>query len=145
MSGQPKFRNFFTHDFLIDATRKELWTREALAEIGGRSPDTETYIFVLSPSHQWVFVDSPDEFERVEFCAWLETVTGAAIADRKAWPDLELDQEPLENWQELALAMPCRVGPGMWDKLSADELHRYLRGGGLPDDYDTRGEPDEVQ
>ena len=74
-----------------------------------------------------------------------EAFLAAARKRRPGRADLELDREPPEDWRDLAQEMPCCVGPGMWDKLNAAELHRYILGGGLPDDYDERGEPDDLQ
>ncbi len=143
MSAQPKYRNFFKHDFLVEAYRNEAWTQDTLDQIGG-GKIWNAYIFVLSPTYQWVFVDSPEAFDRAEFCDWVETVSGTTIVNRNDWPNIELSSEPPEDWRARALEMPCRTGPNLWEKLTTRELHSYVRGKGLPDDIDERGEPDDV-
>lgn len=144
MNATPRFRNFLIHDFLIDSERSKPWTRQDLREVAHGAFAGDSFIFVLSPAHQWVFVDKPKEFGPSEFCDWTELVFGASIIDRAAWPNLELAAEPPADWQALALQMPCRSGPALWDKLSRTELRQYVEGGDLPDDVADRGKPDDL-
>lgn len=105
----------------------------------------ESYIFVYSPSHQWVFVDSPSRFDRTEFLCWLETTTKCSIIDSAIWPTLEIDREPPENWQALVLEMPCRYGQATWDLLTNAEFRNWVEGAGLPDDIEERRVPDRIE
>jgi len=145
MKAAPKFRNFQRHDYLTQAPIAKAWDRDELRDLACGAYENRDFILLHSPTNQWVYAHDPLIFGPKEFCDWIECVTGVPLVDRDAFPDLRLAAEPREDWTDAALDMPCRSGIALWDKLSAKELHTYVQGGGLPDDVDTRGEPDKIQ
>lgn len=143
MDNRPVYKNFLRHHFLMERPRNEAWTRKEVCEAICYEGN-DIFIFVFSPSHQWIFQGERTEMDQNEFCDWLETVSGVEIVERGSWPDLELKNEPQANWQDLAEEMPCRVGPGLWDRLSSKEVRRFIRGDELPGDIKQRGKPDKI-
>ena len=90
-------RNHLAQDLLIEADRRNPWTRKALTEICDRAYADKLIVLVSTPSKQIVFVLSPDA-DADDFCDQLEMAMGQHIRDRRTWPDLELDAEPVAGW-----------------------------------------------